>query len=63
MKTALLSFYKLMLMLLVTAGITLFLMGNADAVAIAGCSAGGFGAAMPANEILTEYFPKAEEEA
>ena len=31
-----------------------------DTVVIAGCSAGGFGAAMLADEILTNYFPETE---
>ena len=33
---------------------------NPETVVIAGCSAGGFGASMLADEILTDYFPEAE---
>ena len=35
-------------------------LDHPDTVVIAGCSAGGFGAAMLADEILTDYFPEAE---
>ena len=35
-------------------------LDHPDTVIIAGCSAGGFGAAMLADEILTDYFPEAE---
>ena len=36
---------------------------TSDTVIITGCSAGGFGAAMLAEEILTEYFPEAKNTA